>query len=60
MSTRINFATSIEYECLKDPEQITNFICIVADELSNADLVRIYQLFFNSKTTVVKKINLNN
>ncbi len=60
MSTRIIFATSIEYECLKNPELMTNFICIVADELSNTDLVRIYQLFFNSKTTVVKKINLNN
>ena len=57
---RQNFATQIESEILKNPELITNFVCIVADELSNTDLIRIHQLFFNSKQTVYKKINLTN
>lgn len=60
MNTRINFASLVEYECLKNPELVTNFISIVASELSNIDLIRIQQRFLNSKTTVYKKLNLNN
>lgn len=46
---RVQFATAIANEALKDPELITNFINIVADECSNAELFRIYQIFFQSK-----------
>lgn len=57
---RINFASRIEVECLKNPELITNLICIISDELSNSDLERIYKIFFDSKEVVNKKLNLNN
>lgn len=58
MNTRINFASLVEYECLKNPELVTNLISIMASELSNVDLIRIQQRFLNSKTTVYKKIKL--
>ena len=59
-TTRINFATSIANEALKNPELITNFINIVADECSNAELIRIHSIFFQTKQTVNDKRNLKN
>ena len=59
-TTRINFATSIANEVLKNPELMTNFINIVADECSNIDLIRIHQIFFKSMKTVNDKWNLKN
>ena len=61
MSTiRINFAKAIENEVLKYPELVTNLICIVADEVSNTDLINIHARFFKLKDSVYKKLNLNN
>ena len=57
---RIQFATAIANEALKDPELITNFINIVADECSNAELFRIYQIFFQSKKIAKDNPNLKN
>jgi len=57
---RIQFATAIANEALKDPELITNFINIVADECSNAELFRIYQIFFQSKKVAKDNPNLKN
>lgn len=57
---RIQFATAIANEALKDPELITNFINIVADECSNAELFRIYQIFFQSKNLAKNNPNLKN
>lgn len=59
-TTRIKFATSIANEALKNPELITNFINIVADECSNIDLIRIHQVFFKSLKTVNNQWNLKN
>ncbi len=57
---RIQFATSITNECLKNPELTTNLISIVADECSNEDLIRIHKIFFESLKTVNDKGNLKN
>ena len=57
---RVQFATAIANEALKDPELITNFINIVADECSNAELFRIYQIFFQSKKKIQNNPNLKN
>lgn len=60
INNRINFATSIANEVMKNPEAAINFICCVADEVSVTDLIRIQAIFLKSLKEIPTKTNMNN
>lgn len=59
INNRINFATSIANEVMKNPEAAINFINCVAFEASISDLIRIHTKFLNTNR-LKNKSNENN
>ena len=44
--TRVSFASTVAYECMKNPEAMNSFICSVAETVNITDLQLINNMFY--------------